>query len=301
VAAGADAVFGGLGGLFEVTSIRKGFVGGGFGEGESIPRRMAVAAGVPGAELIPEGSQLFLGFTSTQKTTLGPDLIANLETLPGLTDQWPRGYFRHGTTMHLSHLFEDLEQWWKTFSFPEQVRAVARPGLAVRDKQYTLPQDVPQVESRADLDRDLAQFKATGHSGTIQSATRLTRDVVDNYRQRNRRGTTPIQRADFNTLDNPFFWSARPTADRQQATPAAGLHFVAFAATSDTFHRARRAMDGQLGDGRTLPIDPRSRAQGLNAVIRATHRQNFLVPPRRHRSFPLAELRRTRRRAAALG
>jgi hypothetical protein len=26
-------------------------------------------------------------------------------------------------------------------------------------------------------------------------------------------------------------------------------------------------------------------------VLTTTHRQNFLVPPRRHRSFPLAELR----------
>jgi hypothetical protein len=25
-------------------------------------------------------------------------------------------------------------------------------------------------------------------------------------------------------------------------------------------------------------------------VLQTTHRQNFLVPPRRHRSFPLAEL-----------
>jgi hypothetical protein len=25
-------------------------------------------------------------------------------------------------------------------------------------------------------------------------------------------------------------------------------------------------------------------------VLTTTHRQNFLVPPRRHRSFPLAEL-----------
>jgi hypothetical protein len=30
---------------------------------------------------------------------------------------------------------------------------------------------------------------------------------------------------------------------------------------------------------------------GINHVIRATHRQNFLVPPRVHRSFPLSELR----------
>jgi hypothetical protein len=28
----------------------------------------------------------------------------------------------------------------------------------------------------------------------------------------------------------------------------------------------------------------------MNSVLRTTHRQNFLVPPRKHRSFPLAEL-----------
>jgi hypothetical protein len=39
-----------------------------------------------------------------------------------------------------------------------------------------------------------------------------------------------------------------------------------------------------------LPLPARARAQGFNAVLRTTHRQNFLVPPRAHRSFPLAEL-----------
>jgi hypothetical protein len=43
--------------------------------------------------------------------------------------------------------------------------------------------------------------------------------------------------------------------------------------------------------GRTkLPLEPRARGQGFNSVLRTTHRQNFLVPPRRHRSFPLSEL-----------
>jgi len=27
----------------------------------------------------------------------------------------------------------------------------------------------------------------------------------------------------------------------------------------------------------------------MNSVLFTTHRQNYLVPPRRHRSFPLAE------------
>ena len=46
-------------------------------------------------------------------------------------------------------------------------------------------------------------------------------------------------------------------------------------------------MDGVLPDGTKLPLDASNRGQGFNAVLKTTHRQNFLVPPRRHRSFPL--------------
>ena len=105
-----------------------------------------------------------------------------------------------------------------------------------------------------------------------------------------KKGTAIPQRADFNTLDNPFFWSASPERDAQQEEPAAGVHFVVFNPTSDDFHRNRLAMDGVLPDGTTIPLEPRARGQGLNSVLQATHRQNFLVPPRSRRSFPLVEL-----------
>ena len=117
-----------------------------------------------------------------------------------------------------------------------------------------------------------------------------SRDVVAADGTVYRQGTAIPQRADFNTLDNPFFWSVSPDRDGQQQGPAAGVHFVVFNPTSDDFHRNRLAMDGVLPDGTRLPLAPGSRAQGLNSVLHTTHRQNFLVPPRRHRSFPLAEL-----------
>jgi hypothetical protein len=72
--------------------------------------------------------------------------------------------------------------------------------------------------------------------------------------------------------------------------PAAGVHFVVFNPSSDDFNRGRLAMDGVLPDGTKLPFAPRDRGQGINSILRTTHRQNFLVPPRRHRSFPLVEL-----------
>jgi hypothetical protein len=103
-------------------------------------------------------------------------------------------------------------------------------------------------------------------------------------------GTAIPHRADFNTLDNPFFWSSHPERDAMDDKPAAGVHFVIFNPSSDDFDRGRLAMDGHLPDGTKLPFQPRDRGQGFNSILRTTHRQNFLVPPRRHRSFPLVEL-----------
>jgi hypothetical protein len=274
--------------LFQVTSVRNGFVGGGFGEGPGLAKQMALAARVPGAELIVDGVQMFLGFTSTQKAAMAPDRIASFETLPGHTDQKPGSFWSGGAAMHLSHLDEDLERWWHTFPFTDQLRAMTRPGLTVPDKTYTIAEDVSRVETAKDVHADLASFGGVGHSATLQTVTRLQADTRDAYGVLRPRGTAIVQRADFNTLDNPF---ALPASS---APPSAGVHFVAFAPTTGLFNRARRAMDGALGDGSKLELDPRAQAQGFNSFIHPTHRQNFLAPPRAHRSFPLAELATTR-------
>lgn len=280
------------GGLFQVMSVRRGFAGGGFFGGQGLPSQMALAAGIPAADQIPPNAELFLGFTSTQQAALGPSVIANLESLPGLTDQWPNGYFMHGTTMHVSHLFEDLEGWYlgdsnANFSrFSDRVAAMFRPGLNVSPGTLTLPEGPVNVEAEALIQQDVQNFGVVGHSASLQPSSRLAQSVTDNYGNVYPAGTAVPQRADFNTLDNPFFFSEDyPTVN----TPAAGLHFVVFAPTSDAFHRTRLAMDGHFADGTVLKLDPRSRGMGFNSVLFTTHRQNFLVPSRAHRSFPLAE------------
>ena len=286
------ALLASLADVFAVRSVRNGFLGGGFEAGPGLAKQMGMAAGVPGAELIVDGVQMFLGFTSTQKSAMAPDRIASFETLRGVTDQTPGSYWSGGTAMHLSHLNEDLERWWKDTPYSDQLRAMTRPGLSVPDKTYTIAEDVSQIERAGDVHADLAKFGGVGHSAALQTVTRLTTDTRDAYGMLRPRGTALVQRADFNTLDNPFAQSAI-TAE-VSATPAAGVHFVAFAPTSDLFNRARRAMDGALGDGSSLGIDARSPAQGFNQFLHATHRQNFVVPPRAHRAFPLAERVTTR-------
>jgi hypothetical protein len=272
--------------LFELTSIRRGFAGGGFEGAQSLPKQMAVAAQIPGADLIPETSELFLGFTSTQRAGMGPGTIANFETL-GYVDFRGSDYFRQGTHMHLSHIHEDVEAWYLNFDFDERVATAFKPGLQVKQNAQTVHQGPKDVSTEADVHRDFKKSGQMGHSASIQTTSRLPNDVVAHDGTVFPRGTAIPVRADFNTLDNPFAWSEEP--DEIGVLPAAGVHFVVFNPTGDDFRRNRRAMDGQLPEQK-IELEPRSRPQGFNEVLSTTHRQNFLVPPRRHRSFPLAEL-----------
>jgi hypothetical protein len=266
-------------GVLERTTVRKGFAGGG------LPRKMAVAAGVSGAELIPEQAELFLGFTSTLAHNLGPGRIANLETL-GLVEI-PDGYFVGGTHMHVSHIFENLEGWYVNIGHEARVHTTFRPGLTVPQGTLTVPQDPADVSGVNELSRDYRSHGAIGHSSSVQPASRLQQRHVGPDGAVYAKGTAIPQRADFNTLDNPVYWSADGSHSEE---PAAGVHFVVFNPSSDDFRRVRLAMDGVMPDGTVLEFAPRAEGQGFNSVLRTSRRQNFLVPPRAHRSFPLAEL-----------
>ena len=285
IAAASKAIFEDVD-IFRPTSIRRGFAGGGFDGGQSLPKKMAVAAQVPGSFLIPDQSELFLGFTSTQKAGLGPPKIANLEEL-GFAGG---GYFSEGTHLAVAHITEDLEAWYVNFPHPERVSTVFRPGLKVKRDVLTVPQGPDDVVTEEKVKRDFERTKQIGHSASLQTVSRLATTAVGASGAIYGPGTAIPHRADFNTLDNPFAWSVDPERDGMSDGAAAGVHFVVFNPSSDDFNRGRLAMDGVLPDGTKLPFAPRDRGQGFNSILRTTHRQNFLVPPRRHRSFPLVEL-----------
>ena len=189
--------------------------------------------------------------------------------------------------MHLSHIHEDVEAWYLNFDFDERVATAFRPGLEVKQGAQTVKQGPSDVSTEADVQRDFKKSGRIGHSAPIQTTSRLQSDHVGEDGTVYVKGTAIPVRADFNTLDNPFAWSEH--SDEIGVLPAAGVHFVVFNPTGDDFRRNRRAMDGHLPGG-TDAFAPRGRPQGFNAVLSTTHRQNFLVPPRRHRSFPLSEV-----------
>lgn len=273
-----------IGDIIDVTSVRTGFVGRGFDK-PSIAKQLAVRAGVAGAASIPDASQLMMGFTSTQRAALGPDNIASFETL-GLTTVKPGDYFSGGSAMHLSHLYEDLSLWYGA-GYAERLSRMHSPRAAAGAGTVTLANGPGQVSSRDDVIADAAAGPG-GHNSLLQQATRLGADRTDAYGRLRAQGTPVPVREDFNTLDQPFTSSSNPARDQWSATQnRPGLHFVVFVPSSGRFHAARNAMDGVLPDGTVLGTP---RDNGINAMLSTTHRQNFLVPPRTHRSFPMAEL-----------
>ncbi len=283
-----------IGDLFDLTSKRIGFLGRGFGT-RSIAKQLALAAEVPGADQIPDDAQLMMGFTSTQQAALAPQNVPSFETLPGITNQGARTYFAGGCAMHLSHLFEDLSLWYTSFDYGARVARMFSPRTAVPvdATTMTLPNGSDERSSADQVRGDALTFGVLGHNATLQTATRLQAEVTDTYGVRRPAGTPVPLREDFNTLDRPFAWSSRPEVDGwSPEANAPGLHFVSFLPASHRFHVARLAMDGVLPDGTNLrgaPYHIADTHNGINSMIRATHRQNFLVPPRKRRSFPLVE------------
>ena len=143
-------------------------------------------------------------------------------------------------------------------------------------------------QSVADVARGVRRYHAYGHTGSMSQVDSTTSPTTSNYGVAYSTGTTIPVRGDFDTLDNPFFYTSDPAGDHYSKKKAAGLHFIVFQPTIAIVNRVRLAMDGHYSSN-TLPVAPRSPHAGINSVLHTTHRQNYLVPPRRHRAFPLAE------------
>jgi hypothetical protein len=106
--------------------------------------------------------------------------------------------------------------------------------------------------------------------------------------------STPLHiRADgpgFDRMDVPAFRTfPRPSGVEVPAgSNQFKLQFLIYVPTADLFARMRSAQAAQQFQKRFMAGSTDD--NGLERFITATRRQNFLVPPRRHRAFPLVEL-----------
>ncbi|HKV83757.1 MAG TPA: hypothetical protein VJN88_04330 [Ktedonobacterales bacterium] len=258
--AGRSAPAANVSDLFHVTSIRTGFVGAG------LPRKMAQQAKLPFAGQIPETSPLFMGFTSTQKLGQASEETVSFDgkrdpLLPPMTTERPTDYFAGGTILHISHLFEDLDAWYK-LNYDDRFNRMFNPGFQVAPGRVTVNTSWLNPNP---TEPDASRFSVIGHTEAIQIGSRSPQ------------GQALQLRVDFNTLD---------ALDGDKAAP--GVHFLSFVPTAQVFHASRMAMDAtDITQRYQVP----SAANGINSFLTVTRRQNFLIPPRTHRAFPLLELR----------
>jgi hypothetical protein len=266
-----------VGDLLTLTSVRRGFLG------RNLPKLMAQRLRIPGADKIPAGAMLFMGFTSSHLHGLAQGNLPSFETLPGYTDQNPDSYFAHGTAMHLSHIGIDLDKWYQ-LGHQDRLHRMFNPRRT-EPEEHLSPSQAPDTTTfRPQLEEDARDRHVVGHNAQMQFLTRADRDLTTAYGDVVPRGTVFFLRQDFDTVDNPFeFWSSG-TID---PTPKAGVHFVGQTASSQLFQKVRIEMDGgEVEKQYNLAPDD----VGFTSMLTTTHRQNFLEPPRAHRSFPLAEL-----------
>ncbi|HEX7360264.1 MAG TPA: hypothetical protein VF283_07215 [Bryobacteraceae bacterium] len=266
-----------LGDLFTVTSIRRGFAGRG------MPRIMAQRLGIPGADKIPPGAMLFMGFTSSHVHGLAQGTLPSFETIPGYTDQTPESYFAHGTMMHLSHIAIDLQGWYG-LEHKGRLQRMFHPRRTETEEVLS-PSQAPETTTfKEELEEDAKTHGLLGHNAQMQFLSRLDKDTTTVYGERLPKGTVLFLRQDFDTVENPFeFDSAGPVSP----TPRPGVHFIGFAPSAQLFEKIRKEMDGvDLQKKYNLPDEN----TGFTKFLVTTHRQNYLEPPRSKRSFPLAEM-----------
>jgi hypothetical protein len=266
-----------VGDILTLTSMRHGFAGHG------MPKIVGQRLGIPGAEEVPDGSMLFMGFTSSHVHGIAGGNLPSFETLPGYTDVAIDDYFAGGTAMHLSHIAINLDQWY-AMGPKDRLHRMFHPRRNEAPEVLSPDQSPATSTFEQQRDQDAEEYGMLGHNEQMQFLSRVEQDTTTAYGQVLPRGTVFFLRQDFNTVENPFAFS---TADRISPTPRAGVHFLGFGPSAQHYEKMRLEMDGVAHQEKYGMPDENL---GFTKFLVTTHRQNMLLPPRAHRSFPLAEL-----------
>jgi hypothetical protein len=270
-------------GLATVTSSRAMFAQLG------LPAYVAATNGLPYANEINVNSPMWMSFSDQQTSGGGPAAICTFagNSSARLTTAKAGDYFDNGSIQHLSHDIEDLAQFYALPSaadtegepFTERVQYMFRsnpiPSTGNAD-QFTHsggPSILPNVfQGTGDAANNAAGINTfngehrLGHLACLQRSSRAA-------------DSTPVHIR----MDGPGF----DNMDVPGGSSQPKLQFTIFVPTAD-FFRVMRVNQASLDLQSQFGVNPSD--NGLERFLTATRRQNFLVPPRRNRAFPLVEL-----------
>jgi hypothetical protein len=268
--------------LATITSSRAQFVQLG------MPSYVAGVNGLPFANEINSQSPMWMSFLDQQTDGAGPAQICTFagNSSAKLTTAQPGDYFDNGGIQHLSHVIEDLAQF---YARPSQADPEGEP-FTERVQYMFRSNPIPSVGNTD-------QFTNSGGPGMFDNVFRGTNDAAANaqaintFNGEHRLGhLTCLQRSSRAAdgtpmhirMDGPGF----DNMDVPDGSNQPKLQFTIFVPTA-TFFATMRANQASLDLQNQFGVNPDD--NGLERFTTATRRQNFLVPPRRHRAFPLTE------------
>ena len=226
---------------------------------------------------------MWMGFSDQQADAFGPPPICTFAGTDQarLTTARPGDYFDHGAIQHLSHVILDLLQFFdmadpatppsENGAFRQRVQYMfhapaIHPGYPDQLTDGGGPTLLPAEHRGPDYaERSAREQRRLGHLSTLQRVSRTADGTPLHLR---------IDGPGFDDLDVP---------DR---TRQPKLQFSMFVPTADLFARMRRS---QAAPDLVSRYRVAEHDNGLERFLTCTRRQNFLVPPRRHRAFPLVE------------
>ncbi len=289
-----------------------------------LPRQMAEANNFQYAPRINPDSPMWMGFLDQQTDSSGPPAITTFagNASAHLTNKNAGNYFGLGSVAHFSHDIEDLYQFYSTpqqdSRHPDGEDAPERLMYMFRANQTGTTNGLPAPYNATDsytnggcpafvpnrfvgtndttLDAQDAggMFNPNSPPATqqTQTFTGLGRIGHEQALQRSSRAAdgTPLHiRNDgpgLSRLDVPAFQTFPGATAVAAGSNQPKLEFLIFMPTAESFRQMRvdvAAQDLQV----QYKVDPDD--NGLERFVTATRRQNFLVPPRAVRAFPLVE------------
>jgi len=260
-----------------------------------MPRAVAEQNNLPFASFLNPSSPMWMGFADQQVNATAPAPDVTFAGADGIhfTTARPDDYFGLGALQHLSHDILDMAQFF-------DLNAKAAPGsdgTFLERVQYMFRADPPPAMGRANqfLDGGGAafianEFKGVGDAARSAAGIGTLPDPASGKPQHRMGHISTLQRssrtADGRPIhvrnDGPGFDSLDVPGGSKQPK----LQFMVFVPSAD-FFAAMRRNQASLDLQKKFDVDPDD--NGLERFITATRRQNFLIPPRRHRAFPFAE------------
>jgi hypothetical protein len=279
-----------FGGLLSFTSSRSMFVQ------QGLPRSVAQQNNLPFRNFIQPDSPMWMGFADQQTNAAGPPAICTFagNNSSHLTTASTGQYFDNGAIQHLSHDIIDMLQW---FDMDTPTSPPDDDGVFTERVQYMFhsPQinngNTDQFTNGGGPSFLFNENRNPGYAATTAQGIGTNVDPTTGLHEHRMGHLSTLQRSSRASdgtpvhirMDGPGY----DNLDVPDGSSQPKLQFTIFVPTSDFFQTMRTNQASlDLKNRYDVPDDD----NGLERFITATRRQNYLIPPRRHRAFPLVEI-----------